>query len=69
MKRIQGRLKPLELAVVVTWLAVASGAWASDLPLGTAAPEIAGGPWINSPALTTATLQGKVALVEFWTYG
>lgn len=24
--------------------------------------------WLNSPRLTDATLQGKVTLVEFWTY-
>jgi len=36
---------------------------------GQAAPEIAGGPWINSPPLTLAALRGRVVLVEFWTYG
>jgi len=59
----------LGLAAMVTWLAFAPRAWSGDIPLGSAAPEIAGGPWINSTALTTAALQGKVALVEFWTYG
>jgi hypothetical protein len=37
--------------------------------LGQPAPEIAGGPWINSPPLTMAGLRGQVVLVEFWTYG
>ena len=37
--------------------------------VGQAAPEIAGGPWINSPPLTLAALRGRVVLVEFWTYG
>jgi hypothetical protein len=37
--------------------------------IGSPAPEIAGGPWINSAPLTTADLRGRVALVEFWTYG
>jgi hypothetical protein len=37
--------------------------------VGTAAPEIAGGPWINSAPLTMAGLRGRVVLVEFWTYG
>ena len=36
---------------------------------GTAAPEVAGGPWINSQPLTMKELRGKVVLVEFWTYG
>jgi hypothetical protein len=33
------------------------------------APEIGGGPWINSPPLTIEKLRGRVLLVEFWTYG
>ena len=33
------------------------------------APEIVGGPWINSQPLTPAALRGRVVLVEFWTYG
>ena len=69
MRGSRDRLAPLLLAAIVTWLTVAPGAWAGDVPLGSAAPEIAGGPWINSTALTTAALRGKVALVEFWTYG
>jgi hypothetical protein len=49
--------------------ALPTPALAQGLRLGAAAPEIAGGPWINSPALTTAALRGRVLLVEFWTYG
>jgi hypothetical protein len=37
--------------------------------VGQAAPEIAGGPWINSEPLTLAALRGRVVYVEFWTYG
>jgi hypothetical protein len=37
--------------------------------VGQAAPEITGGPWINSEALSLAGLRGRVVLVEFWTYG
>ncbi len=34
-----------------------------------AAPDFKeGGPWINSPALTLASLRGKVVMVEFWTF-
>ncbi|HEU4367194.1 MAG TPA: hypothetical protein VFV05_03080 [Methylomirabilota bacterium] len=36
---------------------------------GAAAPEIAGGPWINSAPLRLAALRGRVVAVEFWTYG
>jgi hypothetical protein len=37
--------------------------------LGQAAPEITGGPWINSEPLSLAGLRGRVVLVEFWTHG
>jgi hypothetical protein len=37
--------------------------------IGQPAPEITGGPWINSPPLSLAGLRGRVVLVEFWTYG
>jgi hypothetical protein len=42
---------------------------AEILRAGQPAPEIAGGPWINSAALTLEGLRGRVVLVEFWTYG
>jgi hypothetical protein len=37
--------------------------------VGQPAPEITGGPWINSEPLSLAALRGRVVLVEFWTYG
>lgn len=37
--------------------------------VGRPAPEITGGPWINSEPLSLAGLRGRVVLVEFWTYG
>ena len=37
--------------------------------IGGPAPEIAGGPWLNSKPLRLNDLQGRVVLVEFWTYG
>jgi hypothetical protein len=36
---------------------------------GTGAPDVTGGPWINSAPLTLPALRGRVVLVEFWTYG
>jgi hypothetical protein len=47
------------------------GAGAADnlVAAGQPAPEITGGPWINSPPLSLAGLRGRVVLVEFWTYG
>ena len=37
--------------------------------IGQAAPEITGGPWINSEPLSLGALRGRVVFVEFWTYG
>ncbi len=34
-----------------------------------AAPEISTGFWINSEPLTLKSLQGRVVLIEFWTFG
>ena len=36
---------------------------------GKTAPEIAGENWLNSRPLTLHDLQGRVVLLEFWTYG
>jgi len=37
--------------------------------IGKQAPELARGEWINSPQLSLKELQGKVVLLEFWTFG
>ena len=37
--------------------------------VGQPAPEITGGPWLNSAPLSLAGLRGRVVFVEFWTYG
>ena len=37
--------------------------------IGQPAPEITGGPWINSAPLSMEKLRGRVVFVEFWTYG
>ena len=58
------------------WLALGLGALLVAGPVsaqvprpGTSAPDVAGGPWINSAPLTLPALRGRVVLVEFWTYG
>ena len=60
------------MAVLLTVIALLSPPGAGvprGIRIGQAAPEITGGPWINSEALSLATLRGRVVLVEFWTYG
>ena len=44
-------------------LTLATGASAADFPALAGATG-----WLNSPALTPENLQGKVVLVDFWTY-
>ena len=62
-------LRALVLVSVVLLGAAVGPAWAVDLRPGVAAPEITGGPWINSEPLSMEKLRGRVVLVEFWTYG
>ena len=60
------------VAVLLAVVAVATPpgtGMARGIRIGQAAPEITGGPWINSEALSLAGLRGRVVLVEFWTYG
>ena len=58
------------LLAAAALLALPHGAGAQrGVRVGQPAPEIAGGPWINSPPLTLAGLRGRVVFVEFWTYG
>ena len=46
-----------------------AGAAERIVAVGQPAPEITGGPWLNSEPLSLAALRGRVVLVEFWTYG
>jgi len=62
------RLGGLLVALILGALATAAPALAQPRP-GTVAPDLAGGPWINSRPLSLAGLRGRVVLVEFWTYG
>jgi hypothetical protein len=59
------------LILLLLGLVVAGGGWlvTAQPQTGQAAPEITGGPWINSEPLTVSGLRGRVVLVEFWTYG
>ena len=58
----------LALAVVALLGGWEPGA-AVSLRVGTPAPEITGGPWVNSGPLSLGALRGRVVFVEFWTYG
>ena len=55
--------------VAAAALAGIVGAQGGAMPLDRPAPEIAGGPWINSQPLLPSALRGRVVFVEFWTYG
>jgi hypothetical protein len=62
------------LALATAVLAIAGAAGRAEpagrlVGVGQPAPEITGGPWINSAPLSLASLRGRVVLVEFWTYG
>jgi thiol-disulfide isomerase/thioredoxin len=37
--------------------------------VGTRAPDLSEGKWVNSPPLKLSDLRGKVVLLEFWTFG
>jgi hypothetical protein len=64
------RIRALSLGAGLLLAAVGVGEAAGALvAVGQAAPEITGGPWINSEPLSLAGLRGRVVLVEFWTYG
>jgi hypothetical protein len=57
-------------AVGVLALAWAAGALGQGgTRVGRPAPELTGGPWINSSPLSLGALRGRVVFVEFWTYG
>ena len=57
------------LGVLALCAALAPGAGAQALRVGQPAPEITGGPWVNSAPLSLVALRGRVVFVEFWTYG
>ncbi len=61
----------LGLGILAAAVGPAGFAKAADRPVrvGQPAPEITGGPWINSEPLSLGGLRGRVVFVEFWTYG
>jgi hypothetical protein len=69
MKTASAWLATTAIAAVVVLLAVPRGPEAFSTRVGQPAPEITGGPWINSEPLTMEKLRGRVVAVEFWTYG
>jgi hypothetical protein len=66
MKTIRALAFGVGILLAGTELGEAAG---TLVKVGLAAPEITGGPWINSEPLSLAGLRGRVVLVEFWTYG
>jgi hypothetical protein len=44
------------------------GSSASGIGPGTPAPELKGGPWLNSGPLKLKDLRGKVVLIKMWTF-
>jgi len=66
MKRIRAIALTVGMLLAVAGLGEAARI---QVTVGQAAPEITGGPWINSEPLSLAGLRGRVVVVEFWTYG
>jgi hypothetical protein len=70
-----GAIRVLTLCAAVLLLSATSpvagpgAAVGRPVRVGQPAPEITGGPWINSEPLSLAGLRGRVVMVEFWTYG
>jgi hypothetical protein len=57
------------MVVAAVSVLMVTGAHGQALRIGAPAPDVAGGPWINSAPLTIDALRGRVVLVDFWTYG
>ena len=57
------------VAALLAFLAAPPAGEAFTARVGQPAPEITGGPWINSEPLSMEKLRGRVVAVEFWTFG
>ena len=55
--------------VLICAALIPSGKAGWAFSVGKSAPDISGGPWINSSSLSLRELRNRVVLVEFWTYG
>ena len=62
----------LPIAIAATgYFSAAAPVLAQVITQNTAAPELVGGPWLNTPdnhPITLASRKGKVTIVQFWTY-
>lgn len=64
-QRLIDRIRPADDGAMMMAATSAHG----SLPVEGNLPELSGAvSWLNSPPLTTASLRGKVVLVDFWTY-
>ena len=59
--------------VALIWVTTANGQPSSQpINMNVAAPELLGGPWLNTPGgnpLSLASLRGQVTILHFWTFG
>ena len=69
MKTLWAWMTAVGLAAMLVVFAAPLGGQAVTTRVGQPAPDITGGPWINSEPLTMEKLRGRVVAVEFWTYG
>lgn len=61
----------LKIAAVAGLAILAAGffhARGSGVGLGSLAPELRAGPWLNSEPLKLKDLRGKVILINMWTF-
>lgn len=63
------RARLVVVLTILTLVRVTGAAAAEGLRPDHTAPEITAGRWINSEPLTISDLRGRVALLEFWTFG
>jgi hypothetical protein len=60
------------IAIIALFLKAAPGGGQTPIEIDVAAPELTGGPWLNTPQnrpLSLASRRGKVTILHFWTFG